>query len=275
MSQHRQSGISILELSVVLVLITFSVFALLVVENMVAAAGIRSAVVQISRYTSATSAFRVKYNCVPGDCADAVALGIGKAGGPGDAGDGNGRVYSDSVMFATNQGNSTKETFNFWYHLGQAGLVEVGYAGYPSGGFSGNSFPGDFTDYTPNAKIHTSSFINAMTITNATDGDMPFGNAFTISGNNCGGLCGGLTAKEAAAIDSKLDDGFPESGIVQALPPSTGPLVTGDAPGCIEASTGTPLYDVNGAWENFTENKPNLRPNPNIKSCIVVITKRF
>ena len=271
------AGFTLIEMSIVLVVIGLIVGGILVGQNLIAAAAIRSTIAQMDRYTTAANAFHDKYSCLPGDCATAVALGLGTTGGPGDNGNGNGQVFSSVAMFAPSQGPSEKESFNFWYHLQQANMIEGGYTGYPAGGFT--TFSGNFTGYAPVTKIRSTVFINAMSITDTSQGDEYFDNSFVISAGGISGgggqLNGGMTAAEAYAIDTKIDDGFPTTGSVQVMYPYPGPRVNPNDPAC-DYQNGVPwLYDLQGLWASYALQIHNTPHNPGQLGCLLAITKRF
>jgi prepilin-type N-terminal cleavage/methylation domain-containing protein len=126
MQKARQQGFTLVELAIVLVIIGLIIGGVLVGAEMIRLAKIRAVVSQMQKYNTAVSAFRLKYDCLPGDCPNAVALGLGTSGGAGDNGDGNGMIHSYGFMFASQWANHQKENLNVWYHLSQAGMIEGG-----------------------------------------------------------------------------------------------------------------------------------------------------
>jgi prepilin-type N-terminal cleavage/methylation domain-containing protein len=183
------------------------------------------------------------------------------------------QVYSSVVFLGPNRGSQATETFNFWYHLSRANLIEGGYTGYPAGGFS--SFSGNFSGFAPVTRIRPTTFITAMSITDTSQGDTYFDNSFTISGN-CVGICGGLTAAEALAIDTKIDDGAPTTGTVQVMYPYPGPRVNFNGPGCdYQVWPGPWFYDTKGLWADYASQIANTPPNPGQLGCALALTKRF
>ncbi len=210
------AGFTLIELSIVLVIIGLIVGGILTGRDLIHAAEIRATISQIEKYNTAVNAFRDKYVCIPGDCANAVSLGLGQTGGPGDNGDGNGIVYSNSAMF--NWGGFLKETFNFWYHLQQAGMVSDGSF---SGEIGTNSFNGDFSGYEPQLKIRSGAFVSAVSATGSNI------NMFLLNSNPPSGSAyynaTTLTGIEAYMFDTKIDDGMPYSGNVVFNYPAPGP----------------------------------------------------
>src|SRR5689334_20830022 len=62
-----ESGFTLIELSIVLVIIGLIVGGVLVGQDMIKAAQIRATVAQIEKYNTAVNTFRNKYNALPGD----------------------------------------------------------------------------------------------------------------------------------------------------------------------------------------------------------------
>src|SRR5262249_41381334 len=78
------------------------------------------------------------YNCLPGDCPNAVAFGLGTAGGDGDNGNGNGAIGDLNNDSPTcNHGGPTPpydEMQYFWMHLHNANLISDSIAALNCGG---------------------------------------------------------------------------------------------------------------------------------------------
>lgn len=118
--KRRRTGFTLVELSVVLLVIALITGGILVGRDLIYLSQVRAQVAQLDEYDSAVYTFQQKYNCLPGDCAFAVELNLGVSAGAGDNGDGNGWVdnapTSDKVI--------GPEIAGFWYHLKQAGLLD-------------------------------------------------------------------------------------------------------------------------------------------------------
>src|ERR1700746_416796 len=85
-------GFTLIELSIVLVIIGLIVGGVLVGQDLIRAAEVRATISQIEKYNTAVNTFRGKYNALPGDlnAAAATAFGFSGRGIPPGAGDGNG-----------------------------------------------------------------------------------------------------------------------------------------------------------------------------------------
>ncbi len=136
MQHHRQDGFTLLELSIVLVIIGLIVGGILVGRDLVDSAAIRSQVSQIQKFQTAVQTFKSKYNCLPGDCPDATSLfgTTDPKGNPIYNGDGDGQITDYNTNWYEYLG-----WFQFWTQLADAGLIAGTYIGYPYGGSSGSS----------------------------------------------------------------------------------------------------------------------------------------
>ena len=197
--RHPRAGFTLLELSVVLVVIGLVAGGILSGYALIASAQLRAQVSQLDQLDTAALAFELKYNCLPGDCAAAIRYGLGTAGGPGDGGDGNEAVYADPHM--TQYAFGMKETLNFGYHLQRAGLIAGNVTGHD---FGPALFDGRFTGRAVAGRGLAGVVVSPMTIP---DGGLLSGSAFLVhGGDNLAnpGFLAALTAAEAHAIDTKL-----------------------------------------------------------------------
>jgi prepilin-type N-terminal cleavage/methylation domain-containing protein len=94
---QRFSGFTLIELSIVLVIIGLIIGGGLVGRDLLNAATIRAQLSQIEKYNTAVNTFRGKYGYLPGDIPDPVASQYGFAARgpfPGE-GDGNGIIQGN------------------------------------------------------------------------------------------------------------------------------------------------------------------------------------
>lgn len=76
----RYAAFTLIELSIVLVIIGLIVGGVLVGRDMYEIAQARALMQQMQDIQVAVNTFRLKYSCLPGDCATAVQLGLGRDG---------------------------------------------------------------------------------------------------------------------------------------------------------------------------------------------------
>jgi prepilin-type N-terminal cleavage/methylation domain-containing protein len=74
--RNPAAAFTLIELSVVLVIIGLIVGGILVGQELVHQAQIRAVVSQEVQFQTATATFREKYQCLPGDCANAGSFGF-------------------------------------------------------------------------------------------------------------------------------------------------------------------------------------------------------
>ena len=117
----RRSGFTLIELSIVLVIIGLVVGGVMVGKDLIYAARIRAQITQIEKYNTAVNTFNVKYNAIPGDMEASVAAANGFAtrAGTEGRGDGNGLLEGS----ASGSSNVCGETALFWNDLVTAGLI--------------------------------------------------------------------------------------------------------------------------------------------------------
>jgi prepilin-type N-terminal cleavage/methylation domain-containing protein len=258
-----QRGFTLIELSMVLVIIGLLVSSVLVGRDLIRAAEVRATIRQIENFGTATQTFRLKYSCLPGDCLKADALGFNAA----TNGDGNGQLgcpgndasaCADASSFINSQ--PTRELVNYWYHLSAANLI-------------GNNFvPFDATDTHQYAGVvsPSSELLASTDGTHPSTGwavrydiNIPIQSGYRKLGthefiltssapiNNT--EIGRYDIAELYAIDSKIDDGMPNSGTIyvgEGFAVSFGVyygFYLGGAPGtpgCVDSTVSPLVYNV-------------------------------
>lgn len=216
-SSRPQSAFSLVELSIVLVILGLLTGGILAGQSLIRAAELRAVASEYTRWVTATQTFRDKYFMIPGDLSNATSF-WGAAGGIGtglDApcrtamqvhghtgtcnGDGDGTLASQSSGILN-------DASMYWDHLVHAGFVEGNYAymsPWPA--------PQVIGVHTPVSKITASGWFPCHTAR----GNFGRGaNNMLIlskppwSSAACGsGLSTGLSGPEAWNIDTKIDDG--------------------------------------------------------------------
>lgn len=230
----QQNGFTLIELSIVLVIIGLLVGGILVGRDLIKSSEIRAQISQIEEFKTAVNTFRVKYGYLPGDMPPSQASQLGFFTFTGAyAGKGCG-----SNAYGNNDGiiNSTNEFYVFWSHLADAKLLKGNYggtagsllqtsaspcstmAGYP---ISSPSTHADFARLQPYAKISASpgfvfvsgNYPNAPDTSSVIYSGVKKDNMFVILDPVAGFWV--LTPYELSQIDTKMDDGFPATGDVR------------------------------------------------------------
>ncbi len=210
-------GFSLVELSIVLVILGLLTGGILAGQSLIRASELRSISTEVNRYITATQSFRDKYFALPGDMNNATKFWT-SAGGTGSdgacqaasgststtcSGDGNGYVV------ITN-GSTVMESYHYWQHLAFAGLIEGAYSGQ-AGVTIGRDVP--------------ASKIGGATYRIQGSAGTTLGDAFGFGGDygnavffyNASGSGSPLKPEESWNIDTKMDDGMPGSGKVYAV----------------------------------------------------------
>ena len=218
--KHRLQGFTLIELSIVLVIIGLIVGGVLVGRDLLAAAAVRAQISQIEKYQQAVNTFKGKYGYLPGDIPNPIAgqFGFQTRGLLAGQGDGNG------VLETTFGGTShlfQGEEGMFWVDLSHANLIDGSFTtATPSGVFSGNGPTGSaIGNYLPQSKIGSSGYVYVWSGGWQSFAGQPDSiNYFAISGVTGSGWSVPLmTVAQAYAIDKKMDDGLPQFGNVLAM----------------------------------------------------------
>ena len=98
---RAERGFTLIELSIVLVIIGLIVGGVLVGQDLIRAAAVRAQVSQIEKYNTAVNTFRDKYGALPGDIQDPAASSFGftPRGQLAGEGDGNGVIEGNRACF--------------------------------------------------------------------------------------------------------------------------------------------------------------------------------
>ncbi len=212
---NHRTAFSLIELSIVLVILGLLTGGILAGRSLIRASELRAVMTESDRFRTAGHAFRDKYMALPGDMTNATAFWGKNAtycnGHPGVAtvsgtcnGDGSGRITSNGGTL-----NQTVEQLQVWNQLALAGLITGMYSG-----ISGSS-----VFYVPEVNLPASKLAKAswtwMYVNYLPSGDTwnfayDVGNRLRIHDHITGG--GVLRAEEAWNIDTKLDDGQPGTG---------------------------------------------------------------
>lgn len=224
-----QAGFTLVELAIVMIIIGLLIGGVLKGQQLITNAQITSTVAQVKAIDAATTSFRDQFNGMAGDILTPENR-IGNcpaAGNCGIDGNGDGKVNTiatpgSSLTFAAAPANTT-EQLGYWAQLQAAGLLTGVNAPTAATGATGG-----WGGYAPASKIQGGGFdvgynAGGATLQSATQGGLvePAGEYLALHGTAAaavGGTAGDsfLTPNQAARIDTKIDDGVPNSGTVWA-----------------------------------------------------------
>jgi prepilin-type N-terminal cleavage/methylation domain-containing protein len=214
------TAFSLIELSIVLVILGLLTGGILAGQSLIRAAELRSITTDQNRYVTAAQTFRDKYFQLPGDMNNAQSFwGVANATAATC-------VTTPSTDKATCNGNGdgmiypsagSNESYRFWQHLANAGLIEGTYDGITHGS---NSFSST-QENSPRGRIGSSLwFVWNWTApqTGQWVFDGTYGNRIStgIQEANSEPMNAILTPPELWNIDIKMDDGLPAQGKVKS-----------------------------------------------------------
>ena len=221
-----QRGFSLVELSIVLIILGLLVGGVLAGKSMLRAAELRVVVNEGTKYTTAVVSFRDKYLGLPGDIIDgtkfwgrysttncttnsgAAVVATGTCDGNGD-----GQLATGSTT------GWPYENFQYWRQLATAGFIEGTYSGVA--GTGGDSV---LNDNIPASRLSGAGWSTFYKLLNLAPGNTWFqlieGNVLFFGADYAGGytFVPALKPEEAWNLDTKLDDGFPGQGAWVAIP---------------------------------------------------------
>lgn len=235
------SGFSLVELSVVLVLIALVIGGTMAGLSLKHNAELKSIPTEVERLKELIATFNQRYDSLPGDLYNATTLwgaadadhntciATASTGKPTCNGDGNGWVTTPGT------GSTYYEAHRFWQHLSNAGLISSSYTGQ-------RLAAGEDVTCLPEHHCGMATFRNGLFYAATVNDDTGYFNASTYppalelfdgdKGNSIlffrrmvSGATGAhvgspvLTIEEAYNIDLKFDDGKPSTGAIQTFEP--------------------------------------------------------
>lgn len=214
---HAQSAFSLVELSIVLVILGLLTGGILGGQALIRAAELRAVSTEYNRYVTAVQTFRDKYFALPGDMRNATSFwGDNNTQCP-DAAITNGNPGTCNGNGDNNWGVAN-EQFLVWQHLANAGLIEGTYTGITG---TANADDYEIPGNAPLSKLSNSGWAARSAFNHIGDVDAfaaDYGNMFHLGAIVANGVPNGpnLKPEELWNIDTKMDDGRPGYGKVQA-----------------------------------------------------------
>lgn len=201
-------GFTLVELSIVLLIIGLMTSAVLVGKDLIKSAEYKATISEYNTYKTAANIFKDQYFYYPGDMRNAFDFWGADCAPTAAFCNGNG----NGIIKLNEGGAPNQENYMFWKHLSLAEILPKPYAGPPTipapvpvevgkhlpassmGRGSGYYIFSPWTLYGKN--VYNSMGISAC------------GNCLSVLGKPI------LTPKEAWTLDKKIDDGLPSSGMV-------------------------------------------------------------
>lgn len=237
----KQKGFTLVELSIVLVIIGLIVSSVLVGQDLVRAAELRNIVTQYQSFNSAVGTFRTRHdNGLPGDI-DGTDYGYDATGGDGD------RVLTDGTFTSFDNVDVRDvhggELSGFWNHLGSTST------GLINGSFDGAAIDdtaGSLNLHVPATRSGESWGVYSVNGENF----FVLGTTISSDANNEYSTEPIYSPLDASDIDSKIDDGRPERGIIRArdgdgTEPDTSPEAGVAAGDCVTIAGADGAYATN------------------------------
>jgi prepilin-type N-terminal cleavage/methylation domain-containing protein len=234
---QKQSGFSLIELSVVLVILGLLTGGILGGQALIKAAELRKVANDFDKYETAINTFYMKYDGYPGDLGNATEYWGAVSGCPTtNAGTGTQTCNGNDDGILTNTSGDHNERLRSWQHLSNAELIEGQYAGAHIA----------TQRYEPGVTVPRGPRGNSgFSMVGFGPGIMGFGGAsgYVWGTYSCriGLFLGGqtwdamhaptiFTPSEVWNLDSKLDDGRPDMGKVQTGPRTSSCVTSNNMP---------------------------------------------
>lgn len=194
--QKRQSGFTLVEIAIVLVIIGLLLGGVLKGQELINSAKVKNLANDFRNIATFVYAYQDKFRALPGDDAAAAAHVNGTPASTPEKALGNGRI--DGAWDSTTK---TDESYLFWQHVRLAGLA------------TGTTETSNAADYIPRNADGGKIGVTGNTVLSGWAG-----NFFICSS--------GIQGRFARQLDTMIDDGNTTTGAVRALGTGTGGAAT-------------------------------------------------
>jgi len=218
-----KKGFTLIELSIVIVIIGLIVAGVVGGQALVKQAQLRKIITEVNQYKTAYNAFRLQYSAFPGDMSNARSY-WSSCGGSADECNGDG-----DKLIENNNSEANNEYLRAWQHLNLAGIVPGSYSGEGTDGADETTGGVNAPKSKLSGGIYTLREDAALT----TGFGIPSTNYLFLGAYRTGNQAHLelLTPTQAKSIDSKADDGFPQSGFIYGTEDGAGTECVTAAPG--------------------------------------------
>ena len=226
---RMRRGFTLVEISIVLVIIGLLIGGILVAQSMIETARIQSQIRQLEQFDIAISNFHQRYNSLPGDTRLMTLSGA-------TTGDGDGLIEGTGFF-------NTQEMHNVWKHLSQSSILQDVYTNTP------NSF--SVGTHSPKLIISAYSGGELGVAVRSIAGLNK--NYYTFIGSKINPTLtfyNEIHPNESVALDTKIDDGNGNTGIFVARKRSSGGDPAGWDDENIEGSSPQSCVDATGKYKS-------------------------
>jgi prepilin-type N-terminal cleavage/methylation domain-containing protein len=232
---YRSQGFTLVELSIVLVIIGLLAGGIMVGRDLIHAAELRAIISEVDKFKTAVNTFRVKYDCIPGDCTHATDYWLADGGCPISPvalapreetcnGGGSGKINEWTTAHNEGYWVYPQTMFRFWQQLANAGLIGGKYSGTQAEGDAIAEAMAISLDI-PASRVSGSGWFIHYWAQDPNfpgyDGNTANKNFFTLIGGTTepfyplgGGYLRAISSQDMWNIDTKMDDGISYSGRV-------------------------------------------------------------
>ncbi len=220
--QHKPpQGFTILEMSIVLIIIGVIVGSIILGQSMLVTSRLQTVITDIDSITTAVGNFKQAYNALPGDFPNAIAIwgtdSVGCPTGGGTSGTCNGN--GDGQILSTNAASQASENSLFWQHLYYAGMYGKSLSNQAGSGSAYDSIIGTNVPAGPfRGSGYSVTWWGTVAAGDANRYSGFYGNIIQFGKQDSGNITDipVLTPEQTSEIDAKIDDGFPQTGKVRA-----------------------------------------------------------
>ena len=241
---RNKYGFTLVEISIVLVVISAIIAGVVIGQSMLQAARLRETMADYDRYVKAIKEFQDKYYALPGDMPNAVSFWGAQAGGTSNGydatcaalstaatdaktcnGDGNGSIGDSDIdgSISVSSVNSTlsnqHEWFRAWQQLANAGFINGQFTGVHGSEDLNDAEIGSNVPRTPLKKKSGWTLLYYLHVNtdNTLWGDQ-YGHILVLGGETDSISSDPvLKVAEAKMIDDKIDDGKPGRGYIRSF----------------------------------------------------------
>jgi prepilin-type N-terminal cleavage/methylation domain-containing protein len=246
----RNQGFTLLELSVVLVIVSLVVGGIFLTRSLVREAKVRAVMVEYDQYLKAIQEFQDKYQALPGDMKTATGIWGAATLCPNTDdttppqfktcnGDGDGRIGTSATDGTV---SNSYEWWQAWQQLADAGMIDGRYNGAPGASHVQQAVIGT---NVPESRLTPAGWTLLYYLNTAgVSGKDNYGHILSFGGVNSTTprytQDGGLLPSEAYGIDLKIDDGNAGMGKIRA----SGTADSASTYSTDADSEGSPIYSL-------------------------------